>query len=83
VAGAGGWLTVVTVMSLWRLVAAGAGSNVGGVVTCSVYLAGLGFITTLALAHALITGLAGWGTSVPADSARGASADKPGQVLGS
>jgi len=58
VAAAGGWLTVMTLQSLGRLVVGGVGTHVGGVVSCSVDLAVLSAITILALAHILITGLA-------------------------
>jgi hypothetical protein len=81
VAAAGGWLTVLSAMSLGRAVA--AGTHLGGVLGCTAYVAVLSLVTILALAHVLITGLAGWGAAIRADSARGASADRPGQGLDS
>jgi hypothetical protein len=82
-AAAGGWLTVISVMGLGHLLTAGVGSNLVHLMSCTAYVAVLGFITTLALAHILITGLAGWGTSVRADSAPATSAGRPGPGRGS
>lgn len=83
VAAAGGWLMLISLRSLGHLVAAGMGAEFCNVVSCALYAAVLSAVTVLALAHILITGLAGWGVSVPAGSARGASVDRPGPGRGS
>jgi len=81
VAAAGGWLTVSSALSLGRAVT--TGEDLGGVLSCAAYVTVLSLVTTLALAHVLITGLAGWGAVVRAGSARGAFADRPGPGLDS
>lgn len=68
-AAAGGWLTVLSALALARTVASDSGESICGVVGCSVYLGVLGLITMLALAHLVITGLAGWGAVSRTDSA--------------